>query len=220
MGPIVSVNLKLALFMLVVLVPSLSLHEYAHAWAASRLGDHSARQWGRMTLNIKPHLDKFGTLLLPGLLLILVAAGYLLPVFAYARPMPVNPSAMRNPDRGMRWFALAGPLANLGLAIVFGVALRATGVHFRGNLTIFLVAGLVINVVLFVFNLIPIPGLDGAKLVAPLLGPRARQVYQSLDEYLPLFMLLVFFILAGATLSIVRVLGNAVCRLVSGSDCL
>jgi len=215
-----STNVKLALFMVVVLVPSLAIHEYAHAWAASRLGDHSARQWGRLSLDIRRHVDKFGTLLLPGLLLILVAAGYLLPVFAYAKPMPVNPSAMRNSERGMRWFAVAGPLANLGLAAVFGVALRASGVQFHGNLTLFLVAGLVVNVVLFVFNLIPIPGLDGAKLVAPLLGYRARQVYQNLDEYLPLFMLLVFFILAGATLAIVRVLANAVCRLVAGHDCL
>jgi Zn-dependent protease len=215
-----SVDVKLALFMLIVLFPSLAVHEYAHAWAALRQGDHSARQWGRLTLKVRPHVDKFGTLLLPGLLLVLVAAGYLLPVFAYARPMPVNPSAMRHPERGMRWFALAGPLANLALAVVFGIVLRATGVSFRGNLTLFLVAGLVINVVLFVFNLIPIPGLDGAKLVAPLLGYRARQVYQNLDEYLPLFMLLVFFILAGATLTIVRVLANAVCRLVAGHDCL
>ena len=73
--PVVSTNVKLALFMLVVLVPSVSLHEYARAWTAARLGDHSARQWGRMTLNLKPHVDKFGTLLLPGLLLVLVAAG-------------------------------------------------------------------------------------------------------------------------------------------------
>jgi Zn-dependent protease len=215
-----STNVKLALFMLVTLIPSLVIHEYAHAWTAVRQGDSSPRHWGRLSLSIKAHLDKFGTLLLPGLLLLLVAAGYLLPVFAYAKPMPVNPTAMRNPVRGMRWFALAGPLANLALAAVFGVALRASGVHFRGNLTLFLVAGLVINVVLFVFNLIPIPGLDGAKLVAPLLGYRARHVYQNLDEYLPLFMLLVFFILAGATLTIVRVLANAVCRLVAGHDCL
>ena len=215
-----SSNVKLALFMLVTLVPSLVIHEYAHAWAAVRQGDSSPRHWGRLSLSLRAHLDKFGTLLLPGLLLLLVAAGYLLPVFAYAKPMPVNPSAMRNPVRGMRWFALAGPLANLALSVVFGVALRASGVQFQGNLTLFLVAGLVINVVLFVFNLIPIPGLDGAKLVAPLLGYRARQVYQNLDEYLPLFMLLVFFILAGATLTIVRVLANAVCRLVAGHDCL
>jgi Zn-dependent protease len=78
----------------------------------------------------------------------------------------------------------------------------------------------VVNVVAFVFNLIPIPGLDGAKLVAPLLSYRAREMYQRLDEYLPLFMLLVFFILAGTTVAIVRVLGNAVCRLVAGQDCL
>ena len=101
----------------------MSLHEYAHAWTAARLGDHSARQWGRMTLNLKPHVDKFGTLLLPGLLLVLVAAGYLLPVFAYARPMPVNPSSMRNPDRGMRWYALQ----------VAGTGCNSSGYHRVGQ---------------------------------------------------------------------------------------
>ena len=215
-----SVNLKLALFMLVVLVPSLRIHEYAHAWAALRQGDHGPRQWGRLTLNLKAHVDKFGTLLLPALLLVLVASGQLLPVFAYAKPMPVNPSAMRNAERGMRWYALAGPLANLALTVLFGVGLRATGASRGGTLTLFLFAGLVVNVVLFVFNLIPIPGLDGSKLVAPLLGYRARQVYQNLDEYLPLFMLLVYFILAGITLRVVQVLGNAVCRLIGVGDCL
>src|SRR5207245_6002981 len=95
-----SVNVKLALFMLVVLVPSLAIHEYAHAWAAVRQGDQSPRRSGRLTLNLKPHVDKFGTLLLPALLLLLVGSGYLLPVFAYAKPMPVNPGAMRNAERG------------------------------------------------------------------------------------------------------------------------
>jgi Zn-dependent protease len=217
----VNVNVKLALFSLVVLAPSLAWHEFAHAWAALRLGDATPRQWGRMTLNLKPHVDRFGTLLLPALLLILVAAGYFPPVFAYAKPMPLNPSAMRNPDRGLRLYALAGPGANLIVAVIFGLALRATGAEFQDNLTLFLFAGMLVNVVLFVFNLLPIPGLDGAKIVATFLTSyRARQVYQNLDEYLPLFILLVFFILSGATLYIVRILGNAVCRLIGVGDCL
>ena len=215
-----SVNVKLAIFMAVVLLPSVAVHEYAHAWAGSKMGDWSSRRWGRMTLNPRAHIDKFGTLLLPALLLLLVGAGSLVPVFAYAKPQSFNPDAMRDPKRGAIWWALAGPLANLAVAVVFGAALRVSGVHFRSTLTLFLLAGLLVNVVLFVFNLVPIPGLDGAKIVAPLLSYRARQVYQNLDEYLPLFMLLVFFILAGATLAIVRVLANAVCRLVAGHDCM
>jgi Zn-dependent protease len=216
----VSVNLKLAICMAILVIPSLVVHELAHAWAAARLGDWSSKRFGRMTLDPRPHIDKFGSLLLPGLLILLVASGLLLPVFAYAKPQPYNPASMRDPRRGGVWWALAGPLANLALAALFGVALRASGIEFRSTLTVFLVAGLVINVVMFVMNLIPIPGLDGSKLVAPLLSFRARQVYQNLDEYLPLFMLLVYFILAGATLAIVRVLANAVCRLIAGNDCL
>jgi Zn-dependent protease len=216
----VSINVKVAIFMAILLLPSLAVHEYAHAYAGSKLGDWSSRRWGRMTLDPRPHIDRFGTLLLPGLLLVLFGAGYLVPVFAYAKPQPFNPDAMRSPKQGAVWWALAGPLANLALAVAFGIGLRAAGAHTGGNVNLFLFAGLIVNVVLFVFNLIPIPGLDASKIVAPMLSYRARQVYQNLDEYLPLFMLLVFFIIAGATTTIVRVLGNAVCRLITGQDCL
>ena len=173
-----------------------------------------------MTLDPRPHIDKFGSLLLPGLLVALVASGLLIPVFAYAKPQQYNPAGMRDPRRGAVWCALAGPLANLALAVVFGVLLRVVGITRGGDVTVFLAAGLTINVVFFVMNLIPIPGLDGSKLVAPMLSYRARQVYQNMDEYLPLFMLLIYFILAGLTLTIVRVLANAVCRLIAGGDCL
>ena len=213
-------NLQLALFMLVTLFPSLALHEYAHAFAADRMGDYTARRWGRMTLNLKPHIDRFGTFVLPGLLLILVAAGYFPPVFAYAKPMPFNPSALKDPERGAIWYALAGPLANLGLAIVFGIALRLLDPGTGSTLGLFLFAGLVINVVLFIFNLMPIPGLDGSKLLARFLSFRAREFYQRMDEYLPLFMLVIFFLLAAPALSIVRALGNATCRLIGVGDCL
>jgi Zn-dependent protease len=123
-----NVNVKLAIFMAVVLLPSVAVHEFAHAYAASKLGDWNARRWGRMTLDPRAHIDKFGTLLLPGLLLLLVGAGYLVPVFAYAKPQPYSPGSLRSPRAGI-WYALAGPLANLAVAIVFGAALRATGVR-------------------------------------------------------------------------------------------
>jgi Zn-dependent protease len=216
----VSQNVKLALFMLVILAPSLALHECAHAFAADRMGDHTARRWGRMTLNLKPHVDRFGTIVLPGLLLILVAAGYFPPVFAYAKPMPFDPTALRNPDRGVVWYALAGPFANLGTAIVFGLALRLLDPGTGSTIGVLLFAGLVVNVVLFIFNLMPVPGLDGSKLLARFLSFRARELYQRMDEYLPLFMLVIFFLLAAPALSIVRALGNATCRLIGVGDCL
>src|SRR5207237_7080313 len=139
--------------MAILLIPSLVVHEYAHAWAAAKLGDWTSRRWGRMTLDPRPHIDKFGSLLLPALLLILVASGVLVPVFAYAKPQPYNPAGMR--DRGPVWYALAGPFANLVLAVLFGAALRAAGGASGGTLVLFLLSGLIVNIVLCVFNLLP-----------------------------------------------------------------
>jgi Zn-dependent protease len=217
----VSETVKFALFLLVLLPPALVLHEYAHVWAASKLGDWTIRRYGRMTLDPRPHIDKFGSLLLPALLVILVASGVGTPVFAYGKPMQFNPSATRNPERSTVWFSLAGPLANLALAIPFGVGLRMMGLP-EGSLTdlhLFLIAGLVLNVVFCVFNLMPIPGLDGARILARFLPPRAREVYQRMDEYLPLFMLLIFFLLAAPALSIVTALSNVLCRAIAGGNC-
>src|SRR5438552_7930478 len=131
--PEVNVHVKLAIFMAIILIPSVVVHEYVHAWVASRLGDWSSRRFGRMTLNPKAHIDRFGTLFLPGLLLIIVAAGVLVPVFAYAKPQPVNTESFRNPRRGATLYALAGPAANLALAIVFGGVLRAAGLPRGGT---------------------------------------------------------------------------------------
>ena len=108
---------------------------------------------------------------------------------------------------------LIGPMLAFG-AIGFWLDRR------YGTKPWFLLAGLIVNVVLCVFNLVPIPGLDGSKIVGQVLSGRAQHVYRNLDEYLPLFMLLVFFILAGLTLTFVRALGNALCRLITGQDCI
>jgi Zn-dependent protease len=215
----VSLNVKLAIFMAILILPSVAVHEYVHVWTASKLGDWSSRRFGRMTLDPRPHIDRFGTLFLPGILLVIWAAGAFPPVFAYAKPQTVNTSSFRRPTRDTVWYALSGPLANLVVAVAFGLGLRALG-RVGPTLAEFLLAGLIVNVLLCVFNLMPIPGLDGAKLLALVLPPRARQVYQRADEYLPLFILVVFFLLAGPLLGIVKVLGNALCRLIVGQDCL
>src|SRR5439155_22381647 len=104
-----SIWVKLALFSLVALAPSLVLREFAHAAAAERLGDPTARRFGRRTLSPRPHFDPFGTGILPGLLLLLRAANVGLPVFAYGKPQPLNPGNLRNPPRDTMWIALAGP---------------------------------------------------------------------------------------------------------------
>ncbi len=208
-------SLKFALYLLVALVPSLVLHEYGHALAADRLGDPSPRRWGRLTLDPRPLIDPFGSIILPGLILILVASGQgLLPIFAYARPMPLDPTYLRNPKRDSLIVVLAGPCANLALAAIAGIALR---VGVSGEAGTFVYAWLVVNVFMFVFQLMPVPGLDGAKLLARVLPPKPREVYVNLDQYLVLFMLVIFFLLAAPLLSIVRALASSVCTLLTGA---
>lgn len=209
-------NLKFAIYLLVALVPSLVLHEYGHALAADRLGDPSPRRWGRLTLNPLALIDPFGSVILPGLILILVASGQgLLPIFAYAKPMPLDPTYLRNPKRDSLIVVLAGLGANLALAAVAGIALR---VGVSGEAGTFVYAWLVVNVFMFVFQLMPVPGLDGAKLLARVLPPRPREVYVNLDQYLVLFMLVIFFLLAAPLLSIVRALASSVCTLLTGAN--
>lgn len=210
-------SLRFAAFLLVALVPSLLLHEYAHALAADRLGDPTPRRWGRLGLSPRPLVDPFGSLILPGLILLLVASGNacLLPIFAYAKPLPLDPYRLRDPRRGPMLITLAGLGANLAVAVVLGLLLRG-GVG--GSVGLLVYAGFLVNVYMFVLQLMPIPGLDGAKLLAPALPPRAREVYTGLDQYLVLFILVVFFLLSGPLLGIVRALAQAVTRLTAGTD--
>jgi Zn-dependent protease len=207
-------SLKLALYLLVALVPSLVLHEYGHALAADRLGDPSPRRWGRLTLDPRPLVDPFGTIILPGLALILVAAnaGFVIPVFAYAKPMPSDPRSLRNRDSLI--VVLSGLGANLVLAAIVGVLLR---IGLTGEVATFAYAWLLVNVFMLVIQLMPVPGLDGSKLLARVLSPRAREIYVNLDQYLVLFMLAIFFLLGGPFLSIVNGLFRAVCTVVAGA---
>lgn len=211
-------DLKFAAYLGISLVPALVLHEYAHAFVAVRLGDPTPKRWGRLTLNPKPLIDPFGSLILPALALILVAARgeLLLPVFAYAKPMPVDPSHFKNPRRDQAYVVLAGLLANIALAIAGGLVIRA-GV--TGELGTFALAWLIVNAYMFGFQLMPVPGFDGAKLLAPFLPPRPREVFVNLEQYLVLFVLVIFFILAGPLLSIVNAFANVACNLAAGVDC-
>jgi Zn-dependent protease len=213
----VSLNVRFAIYLAIALLPSLVLHEYGHARAADRLGDPTPRRWGRLTLNPRPMIDPFGSVILPVLALVLVASGNglgLLPVFAYAKPLPLDPSYLRNPGRDTALIVLAGLGVNLAIGAVAGIVLR-TGL--TGDVGLFVYAVLIVNVFMLVFQLMPIPGLDGSKLLARFLPPHPRAVYVNLDQYLVLFMLVVFFILAGPLLGIVRALAGAVCSLLAGS---
>lgn len=209
-------NLKLALYLLVALVPSLVLHEYGHALAADRLGDPSPRRWGRLTLDPRPLIDPFGTIILPALALILVAAnaGFVIPVFAYAKPMPFDPRYLGNPKRDALIVVLSGLASNLVLAAIAGVLLR---IGLTGEPRLITFSFLFVNVFMFVIQLMPVPGLDGSKLLARVLSPRVREIYQGLDQYIVLFMLAIFFLLGGPFLGIVNGLFRAVCTVVAGT---
>ena len=188
------------------------LHEVAHGWAAERQGDPTARVMGRLTLNPLPHIDPVG-LLVFGLTSLSGAF-----VFGWARPVPVNPRYFRNPARGMMLVALAGPLTNFLLAVAFGVALSLTLNFFPFELwrqhTLYMFAlssfqaGVVINFGLGWLNLIPIPPLDGSKVVAYFLPGNTAWRYLSLERYG--FVILLVLLFTGA-------LGHVLGPLVSGS---
>jgi Zn-dependent protease len=214
-------------YLAVGLLIALVAHEYAHAWVAMRLGDFTPKMMRRVTLDPRPHVDPFGTLVLPALLLLpvvfgssLLAGDSLFPVFAYGKPFAVNPWNLRKQDRHLTLIALAGPAANVILAFVFGALFRLVASGGATELARFLAACVITTVIMAVMQLVPVPGLDGSRLIARFLPARAREVYQNLDQYAALFILLIFFILPGPIFAFVRVIGNGICQLVAGADCL
>ena len=182
-----------ALFIGMGLFIGLTVRELARAHMAVRLGDPTPRLWGRLSFNPKSWFDPFGSGLIPGLIVFLIAmsAPYV-PPFAYAKQAPVDPTYFKHGRRDVVLVSAAGPAANLVLALLPGLLLRA-GVQ-DGRAAQFLVAVLIANLSLAVVHLLPIPGLDGARMVRLLLHGRAKQLYRDLDAYLPLFALAFFMV--------------------------
>jgi Zn-dependent protease len=218
---ITSESLQNVLFLAIGLLLGLVVHEYVHAFVALRFGDMSPKLAGRLTFKLKPHVEPFGTLVLPGILLLVVLFGQPPFVFAYAKPQPLNQWGFRKQDRQVILVSLAGPAANIGLAFVFGLLFRVANSANASDLVLRLLADLVIvNVILGVMNIMPIPPLDGSRVVATLLPPRPREVMTNLEQYGALFMLVIFFIISGPIFTFVKVIGNGICRAVAGGDCI
>src|ERR671919_120825 len=182
-----------ALFFVVSVIPAMLLHELAHGWLAVRRGDPTPRRMGRMTSQPRPHIDVFGSIIVPALLLLPVLFGRPGLAFGYAKPMPIEPSNLRDPDRDMTWIALAGIATNVVLAAIGAVAYRLVGPG--GALGGFLFVWVFTNALMAVFHLIPLPPFDASRILARFLPPRARSVYQSWEPYGALFVLVIVFVL-------------------------
>jgi Zn-dependent protease len=181
-----------AIFALPVLF-AITVHEAAHGYAARYFGDNTAWSLGRVTLNPVKHIDLFGTLLMP-LLLYFATAGTFL--FGYAKPVPVQFGHLRKPKQHMVWVALAGPGANFVQALLWGAlfyVLSGTGVTERFFVEMCR-AGMLVNVVMFVFNLFPLPPLDGGRILVGLLPWRQAQWVSRLEPY-GFFIVLVLLLL-------------------------
>ncbi|HHT27543.1 MAG TPA: site-2 protease family protein [Firmicutes bacterium] len=184
MNDIADIILSIPVFLLAI-----SFHEYAHAYTAVRLGDPTPERQGRLTLNFMSHIS------LPGILTLLLAG------IGWAKPVQVMPQNFRNPNTGMLLVSVAGPAANLALAVIFGLLFKVAvpillrlDATYQDPLIMLLLIGVQLNLMLAVFNLFPIPPLDGSKILLTLLPGRLAAVYAALEPYgfLVLFLLLRF----------------------------
>jgi len=178
-------------FQIVVLIFSAIVHEYMHGWMAFRLGDSTAKDAGRLTMNPLAHLEWFGSFFLP-LVMVITNMPF---VFGWAKPVPYNPYNLRDRKYGDAKVAIAGPLGNLVIALFFGLFLRffpVVSLTFTGLISLVVY----INLVLMVFNLVPIPPLDGSKILAAFLPENIRAKYLNSEKY-GFILVIIFVMLAG-----------------------
>lgn len=178
------------LTIILIFLPAVILHEYAHGWVAYKLGDPTAKSAGRLTLNPLKHVDPVGTILLPALLILMRS-----PIlFGWAKPVPVNFMNLDRPKRDMLWVGIAGPVVNILLAVALSLLLK---LELAEGLREILGLAILVNLVLAVFNMLPIPPLDGSRLVMSLLPLPYARSYAKLEPYgiLIVFGLLYFGLL-------------------------
>jgi Zn-dependent protease len=187
-----------ALLAIVPVVLAITLHEAAHGYAALALGDTTARDQGRLTLNPLKHIDRMGTVILPGILLIsqLLTIHRVAFMFGWAKPVPVSAWKFANPRRGMAIVAIAGPAMNFFLVWLTAIALRGLADANTGAwLTTILVDFMLVNMVLGLFNLLPIPPLDGGRVVVGLLPEDLARSWAGLERYGLIIVLICILVL-------------------------
>ena len=187
------------LIFIAILGVSIILHEVSHGWAALGFGDETAKEAGRLTLNPLAHIDPFGTLILPAILIFTTGVG-----FGYAKPVPVNPRRMRDPRNHSLLVALAGPATNIVLVGIATVAIRMRDPGTSTFVLDLLFGFGLLNVALAVFNLIPIPPLDGSAVIERVLPRQWWPGYIRLRQYSMLLLLALVFVVPGGFSRIIR----------------
>lgn len=209
-----SIPQQIAVWALPVLL-SVTLHEAAHALVADKLGDKTARMLGRLSLNPFRHVDPFGTLIVPLLIGALTNFQF---VFGWAKPVPINWGALRNPRRDIALVAAAGPLSNLFMALCWAGLLKILSIFepTPNNITLFVLltaqAGMAINIILAALNLLPLPPLDGGRILRSLLPPKHTLWLDSIEPYgmLILILLMVTGLLSSILMPIVNLSYNLI----------
>ena len=186
------------IFYVSVLIMSIIIHEFSHGYSAYLLGDDTARLQGRLTLNPLKHLDPFGSVVLP-LLLIITNAGF---VIGWAKPVPYNPANLRKGKLGNLIVAFAGIAANLFIAVLFGLLIRFAPMLGIASAPFYKISSIIVmmNLVLALFNIIPIPPLDGSKIVFSLISSKFRYIENFLERW-GMFFLLFFIIFLWSSVS-------------------
>lgn len=205
-------KLQYALLLIPILIISATFHELAHAWVADRLGDPTARKLGRLTLNPIKHLDPIGSLSF-----IITYLLFSFP-FGWAKPVPVYPGNLKiDQRRGMALVAAAGPITNFILAgLILALATHGPASWFTSELARGVIGlSLSVNIVLGVFNLLPIPPLDGSRIIGVFMRKDTYEDWMKLDQYAPIFLLLIIFIFQQPAFAFVRSGFNLVIRILS-----
>jgi len=202
---------------IVVLLFSVIIHEVAHGYVALLRGDDTAKRAGRLTLNPIPHIDLFGSIMLPGLLLFLKTPV----IFGWAKPVPVNSANLKNPKFDIPLVSFAGPASNILLALISGLGIRVIRMFpefhadFGASIEMFLYVMVVMNVILPIINLIPLPPLDGSKIITYFMPRELADGYLNINPYVS-FMVLIILLWSGIIWKIIGPVINFFVILIAG----